>query len=206
MAPEQAQGGANGEVILSVRLVVTDAQETAAAGLADVCSKILAHRVARSKAELVGDADPDLLGGLALRFADPVSAVACVLRYLADIEKMRGGGRPQPSTGRKFSHYFGIARDDGKRAQALRDATAADAIGVTLDIWAVVEGKLDVEARAADGDADADAVTLVPTKIGTTFRYMPWSTPGRRRLGLILAALLVVATMVGLSIFGPPPK
>ena len=46
---------------------------------------------------------------------------------------------------------------------------------------------------------------LVATKIGTTFRYMPWTTPARRRLGLILAALLIGATVIGMAISGPPP-
>ena len=203
MAPDQERSGAKGEIILSLRLSVAEADAAAGPGLAGACSKILSHRVARSGAELIGDDEPDLLTGLELRFTDPIAAVACVLRYLADVEKMRGGGRPIPTTGRRFLHRFGIAQGDSGRAGALRDAVAGDAIGTTAEIWAAIEGKLDVEARTVD--READTVILVATKIGTTFRYMPWTTPARRRLGLILAALLIGATVIGMAISGPPP-
>ncbi|MFP6758910.1 MAG: hypothetical protein VCC99_11935 [Alphaproteobacteria bacterium] len=204
MTPDQGGSGAKGEIILSLRLSVAESAAAAAPGLAGACSKILSHRVARSGAELIGDNEPDLLTGLELRFTDPIAAVACVLRYLADIEKMRGGGRPIPTTGRRFLHRFGIAQGDSGRARALRDAVAGDAIGTTGEIWAAIDGKLDVEARTVD--READTVILVATKIGKTFRYMPWTTPGRRRVGLILAALLIGAMVIGMKLFGLPPK
>jgi hypothetical protein len=217
MAPDQRRNSDESEesdVVVSLGLVIKDeggavSEEVARArgtAIAEACSKVLAHRIARGGAELIGDGTPDLLEGFEVRFADPIAAVKDILRYLADIEKMRGGGKPTPVRGRRFSHHFGMAygADAIVRARAWRAEAPDDAMRVAPEIWEAVEGRLDVEARGEMGEADA--VTLVATKIGTTFRYMPWTTPGRRKFGLILTAILVVATVVGLTVFGPPPK
>ncbi len=103
-----------------------------------------------------------------------------------------------------FALRIGLAAGPSAHVDAmhLRDAAAAGEILAAKGIVPAIEGRIDVEKVDISGRRDADgrrieAFALTPTLTSQVFRYMPWTSPRRRLIGLIVAGALIAIALLG---------
>ena len=167
-------------------LVAAVAAESARAPrLAEVCRKILLTRIAwgRGRASALDD------DGAVAEFPSPVRALGAALRIQYDLASLN---RDIPAEKRCL---YRIGVGIGEAAELCARARPG---GICADdgVIAAAARRLDVECEELGplhrGSA-THAYAVVGTLTGRVFRYKPWTTPGRRRAGLVLVATLIVA-------------
>ena len=135
------------------------------------------------------------------RFDNPVRAARCAVRAANEIRKLSGKHGDQDL----FALRIGLATGADAHVDAvrLRNAAAPGEILAAPEIVPAIEGRVDVEKVDVTGRRDTEgrpisAYALTPTLTGQMFRYMPWSSPRRRLVGLAAAVALSVILVIGL--------
>jgi len=164
------------------------------------CLAALQAFITRAGGGPVDSATSGLEQGVFAQFDDVLRAGRCAVRASLEIRKL---SRQQGDTD-IFALRIGLAGGAGASADAmrLRDAAAPGEILAARDIVPMMEGQLDVEKVDISGRSDAeghsiDAYALTPTLTGQVFRYMPWTSPRRRLIGLVVAGALIAIALVG---------
>ena len=104
-----------------------------------------------------------------------------------------------------FALRIGLAAGPSASDQAarLRDAAAPGEILSARDLIPAIEGRVDFDKVDLAGRRDAlgrpiDAYALTPAFSGQVFRYMPWTSPRKRQVGLLAALALMAIAVLGL--------
>lgn len=167
--------------------------------LTERCLVAMQAFVARAGGTAVEGVASGVEQGVIARFDNAVSAARCAVRASVELRKLSA----QQGDRGALALHVGLATGDPDAAMRLRDETAPGEIMVTPEIAQAVEGQVDVEKVDVRGRRDRhgeplDAFALTPTLTGQVFRYMPWTTPGRRKIGLIFAAILILIGIIGM--------
>ena len=176
------------------RLAAEAVDSGASPRVADTCRKVLLTRVAQAGGRAtVFDDDR-----AAVDFASPVRALGAALRAQDDLDAAM---RNLPAGAPHFRYRIGVG---AAAADAAALCARAGPGGICVDdaVLAAAAGKLDFESEALGAVAPGSplrghAVTGALT--GRVFRYKGWTTPGRRRASLLLAAALVAAVVAALA-------
>ncbi len=167
--------------------------------LTERCLVAMQAFVARAGGEAVPGVASGVTEGVIAQFGDAVSAARCAVRASVELRKLSA----QQGDRGALALHVGLAAGDPGEAVRLRDAAAPGEILVTPKIGQAVEGQVDVEKVDIRGRRDpqgrpVEGFALTPSLTGLVFRYMPWTTPGRRKFGLIVAAILIVIGILGM--------
>lgn len=155
------------------------------------------YRIARNR----GRADAFSDTRVVARFPGAVRAVRCALAVEADLA-LYAQRLSRPAD---LALRIGVAIGAADMAAALAELAPAAGLAVSGAVRAEVEGKLDLDFAALDGvPADSGAVAVTSALKQRVFRFKPWTTPGRRSWGLIAAALVLAAVVIGLALSLPP--
>ena len=165
--------------------------------LADVCRRVLLTRIAQAwgRAEAL---DED---GAIAEFRSPVRALGAALRIQNDLADLNRDLPPE----RRRLFRIGVALG-GAAAHCAR----AEPGGICADdgVLAAAAGRLDMESTDLGplrAGSQVRAHAVASTLKGRVFRYKQWTTPGRRRLSLIVASALVAALIVAMATDMPRP-
>ena len=188
-----------GQMASTPSIVLAAAFTTPDPRLTERCLAAMQAFVARAGGEAVAGVPSGVAEGVIAQFGDAVSAARCAVRASVELRKLSA----QQGDRGALALHVGLAAGDPDQAMRLRDASAPGEILVTPEIAQAVEGRVDVEKVDIRGRRDRhgdpiDGFALTPTLTSQVFRYMPWTTPGRRRIGLIVAAALIAIGVLGM--------
>ena len=175
--------------------------ETPSPALTERCLAALQAFIARAGGGAAPGAVSDIDQGVFGGFDTPLRAARCAVRAAVEIRKLSGKFDDQDV----FALRIGLATgaDAHIEAARLRDAAAPGEILAAPDIIPTIEGRLDFDKVDVTGRSDAtgrpiDAYALTPSLTGQVFRYMPWTSPRKRQIGLAVAAALMLIAALGL--------
>lgn len=181
-------------------VVLAASFETPNPAMTERCLAAMQAFVARAGGGPVAGAESGLEQGVIAGFEDALHAGRCAVRASVEIRKLSR----QQGDNDIFGLRIGVAAGGNAPSDAkrLRDAAAPGEILAARDIVPAMEGRLDVEKVDISGRRDAeglpiDAYALTPTLTGQVFRYMPWTSPRRRLIGLLVAAALIAIALLG---------
>ncbi len=153
--------------------------------LADAAGSSLTLRIARAGGRAWRRDD----GRLSVAFASPLAAVRCALRVRWDMTAMFGD---------EHAFAMGVALAESEAADLA--ALSESGLIVSTDVRDTVEGEVDVNYEPL-GDS---AWHALPRHSGRgVFRFKPWTSPRRRRAGLIAAVIMIAVTVAGLLLSEP---
>jgi len=174
--------------------------DTPSPAMTERCLAAMQAFVARAGGGPVAAAASGLEQGVFARFDDALQAGRCAVRASVEIRKLSR----QQGDSDIFALRIGLAAGANAHADAmrLRDAAAPGEILAAPDIVPAMEGRLDVEKVDISGRRDAEGraiegYALTPTLTGQVFRYMPWTSPRRRLIGLLVAGALIAIAVLG---------
>ena len=157
--------------------------------LADAANSSLTLRIARAGGRAWRRDDERL----SVAFVSPLAALRCALRTRWDLTAMLGDEHG-------FAMGIAVGESAETEAAALAALTERGLVSSSATRKAV-EGKIDVDYEAVSDDA---WLVLPRHKGRGIFRFKPWTSPWRRRVGLIATTILIAITIVGLVL--SPPK
>ena len=190
--PAQAQAASN-DIVLAATFTTPDPR------LTERCLAAMQAFVARAGGTAVEGVASGVEQGVIARFDDAVSAARCAVRASVELRKLSA----QQGDRGALALHVGLATGDAATAVRLRDETAPGEIFAAPEIAHAIEGRVDVEKVDVSGRRDRagqpiDAFALTPTLTSQVFRYMPWTSPGRRKIGLIFAVVLILIGIFGM--------
>jgi hypothetical protein len=175
-------------------LVAAAGADTAPPALGKAWEASWRWRIARNR----GRAETFTDARVVARFPGALRAVRCALAVEADLESV-AQRLAQPAS---LAVRIGVAGTVDEAAQ-LTELASADGLAVSGAVLAAVEGRFDLDAWPLEG-GPSGAVAVARGLRGRVFRFKPWTTRTRRVVGLIIAALLVAAVVIGLALSPPP--
>jgi hypothetical protein len=155
--------------------------------LADAANSSLTLRIARAGGRARRRDD----GHLSVTFASPLAAMRCALRVRWDTTAMFEG---------KHGFAMGIALDESEAADLA--ALTERGLVVSTGVRDAVEGEVDVDYEP---HGENMWLTLPRHEGRGVFRFKPWTSPRRRRVGLFAAVVMIAVTVAGLLLGEPPP-
>lgn len=178
----------------AVLVAATGAADTAPPALGKAWEASWRWRIARNR----GRAETFMDARVIARFPGALGAVRCALAVEADLEEF-AQRLAQPAS---LAVRIGIAGAVDEAAR-LAELAPADGLAVSGAVLAEVEGRLDLDVVPLDGGPPG-AVAIASAVRGRVFRFKPWTTRRRRAAGLIAAALVIGAVVIGLALTLPP--
>ena len=183
---------------VAVLVAAADEDADPPAALGEACRAVLAHRIARTRGRVREQAQ----GTVVADFRSPLAALRCALRIRHDMAALCE--RLPEAHGWRIGVALAGATEAAE-AEAARLAGLAEPgrICVSRSVQDAVAGQLDVVFEAV-GEAAHGALAVLPSKTGGVFRFKRWSSPPRRRAGLLAAVALTVLAVLALALLGPP--
>lgn len=158
--------------------------------LADAANSSLTLRIARAGGRAWRRDD----GHLSVAFVSPLAAMRCALRVRWDTTAMFEG---------KHGFAMGIALGDAAEREAADLAALSErGLVVSTGVRDAVEGEVDVDYEP---HGENMWLTLPRHEGRGVFRFKPWTSPRRRRVGLFAAVVMIAATVIALAL-SPPPQ